>query len=225
VSSLQAELSAATARSEALSSQVEAAAARDGGLRVAVRRLDEEHDRAQARLDAQVRRVWIHRLPAPIAWSTGLGSPALRRIAERGASHAVSVDRDLVEAVSAQSSAAVELRAQAESFRLSLRGQAEQALASQEAARVLLARAEADLAERLAAAAAQDERDRLAVEQATLIAARSALDAASTAVTVALTPRRAGAAGTRRRTRLLWWRWWRRPGPATRPATPPQDRC
>jgi rare lipoprotein A len=100
----------------------------------------------------------------------------------------VSVDRDLVEAVSAQSSAAVELRAQAESFRLSLRGRAEQALASQEAARVLLARAEADLAERLAAAAAQDERDRLAVEQATLIAARSALDAASTAVTVALTP-------------------------------------
>jgi rare lipoprotein A (peptidoglycan hydrolase) len=188
VSSLQAELSAATARSEALSSQVEAAAARDGGLRVAVRRLDEEHDRAQARLDAQVRRVWIHRLPAPIAWSTGLGSPALRRIAERGASHAVSVDRDLVEAVSAQSSAAVELRAQAESFRLSLRGQAEQALALQEAARVLLARAEADLAERLAAAAAQDERDRLAVEQATLIAARSALDTASTAVTVALTP-------------------------------------
>jgi hypothetical protein len=122
LSSLQAELAAATARTEALSTQVEAAAARDGGLRVAVRRLDEEHARAQARLDAQVRRVWIHRLPDPIAWSTGLGSPALRRIAERGAWAAVSVDRDLVSAVSAQSSAAVELRAQAEAFQVSLRG-------------------------------------------------------------------------------------------------------
>jgi rare lipoprotein A len=188
VAGLRAELAVATGRAEALSSDLEAAAARDGGLRIAVRRLQEEHGRAQSRLDAQVRRVWISRLPDPVAWSAALGSPALRRIAERGAAAAVSVDRALVEAVSEQSSAAVDLRAEAEGFRLSLRGQAEQALAAQESARALLSRAEADLAARLAAAAAQDDRDRLAVEAAALVASRAALDAAAATVTMALTP-------------------------------------
>ena len=70
---------------------------------------------------------------------------------------------------------------------MALRGQAEQALAAQEAARRLLRRAEADLAERLAVAA-DEERERLAVEAAALLASRTALDAASASVTVALTP-------------------------------------
>jgi len=188
VTGLQAELAAATVRTQALSAQLEAAAARDGGLRVALERLADQHERAQARLDAQVRRVWIRRLPDPTAWSTRLASPALRRIAERGAAAAVRVDRELVEAVSEQSAAAASMKAKAEAFRVSLRGQAEQALAAQESARVLLAAAEADLAARLAVAAAQRERDRLAAEAAALVAARSSLDAASAAVTVALTP-------------------------------------
>jgi len=63
VDGLQAELVAATARTEQLTAGLEAAAARDGGLRVALERLAVDQARAQARLDAQVRRVWITRLP------------------------------------------------------------------------------------------------------------------------------------------------------------------
>ena len=187
VGSLQAELAAATGRSEALSLELEEAAARDGGLRVALEQLAVEQQRAQARLDAQVRRVWITRLPDPVAWTAGLGSPALRRIAHRGAAAAVSVDRELVEALSDRSATAASLRVQAAQFREGLRGRAEQALAAQEAARTLLARAEADLAARLAAAAAQQDRDRLAAEAAVLASTRAALDTASDTVTAAIT--------------------------------------
>jgi hypothetical protein len=85
VEGLQAELAAAAARTGALSAELEAAAARDGGLRVALERLAVDQARAQARLDAQVRRVWISRLPAAVAWSTGwaarrcAGSPSAGR--------------------------------------------------------------------------------------------------------------------------------------------------
>lgn len=98
------------------------------------------------------------------------------------------VDRDLVEAVSAQSETARQLRAQAEVFRAGLRGQAAEALAAQDQARTLLVRAEQLIAAQAAAATAQAERDRLAAEATRLTAARVSLDAASAVVTVALTP-------------------------------------
>jgi rare lipoprotein A (peptidoglycan hydrolase) len=188
VEGLQAELAAAAARTGALSAELEAAAARDGGLRVALERLAVDQARAQARLDAQVRRVWITRLPGPLAWSARLGSPALRRIAERGAAAAVRVDRRLLETVSERSTAAAALRAEAASVRRRLQGQAVEALAAQESARALLVRAEADLTAQLLVAAAQAERDRLAARAAALGAARATLDDASAAVTSALAP-------------------------------------
>lgn len=200
---LQAELASATAQTESLSLALEQAAAADGGLRVALERLAEQHDRAQARLDARVRRVWITRRPDPMSWVDGLGSPGLRRLTQRGAAAAVTVDRELVEAVSEQSEAATALRTQAEARREALRARAVDALAAQERARVLLARAESLVAAQVkaaaaqaasaaaaqvTAAAAQAERDRLAAVSLSLSAARATLDSASAAVTTALTP-------------------------------------
>ena len=188
LASLQASLADATARADALSVALEQAAAADGGLRVALERLAQAHDDAQARLDARVRQVWISRKPDPLSWVNGLGSPGLRRLAQRGAEAAVEVDRDLVEAVSQQSAAATALRRQAEQRRDALREQATAALQAQESARQLLARAEQLLAAQAAAAAEQAERDRLAAFAASLAASRATLDSASAAVTQALTP-------------------------------------
>lgn len=185
---LQASLARATVQADALSLALEQAAAADGGLRVAMERLAEQSDAAQARLDARVRQVWISRRPDPMSWVDGLGSPALRRLAHRGAEVAVEVDRDLVEAVSEQSATAKALRAQAEARRAALRGQAMAALEAQETARRLLAQAEQLLAAQAAAAAEQAERDRLAGVAASLAASRTTLDSASAAVTLALTP-------------------------------------
>lgn len=185
---LQAQLASATVQADALSRGLEAAAAQDGGLRVALERLAVEHDRAQARLDARVRQVWMARAPDPMAWSFDLAGPGLRRIAQRGMAQAVRVDRELVEAVSTQSTYARELRAQGEAFRSALRERAAGALAAQDRARELLASAEAVVAAELAAAQEQATRERLAAEAARLTAARSALDAASATATRALTP-------------------------------------
>lgn len=186
---LQSALAEATAQADALSEQLEQAAAQDGGLRVAQQLLAREHDRAQARLDARVRQVWITRRADPIAgWIDGLGSPALRRIAHRGAAAAVQVDRELVEAVSERSDRARQLRQQAEQHRASLRTRTGQALAAQDRARALLAQAEQLLAAEVAAATLPAEGDRLVAEAARLADARSTLDAASATVTTALTP-------------------------------------
>ena len=186
--SLQARLAAATAQADALSRDLEAAAAQDGGLRVALERLAVEHDRAQARLDARVRQVWMARVPDPMGWSFDLGGPGLRRIAQRGAAQAVRVDRGLVEAVSTRSATARDLQARGEAFRAGLRERAAGALAAQDRARELLASAEAVVAAQLAAAVEQATRERLAAESARLAAARSSLDATSAIATRALTP-------------------------------------
>ena len=185
---LQASLAAATASADALSADLETAAAQDGGLRVALERLEEQHDAARARLDARVRQVWIARHPDPMGWTDRLAAPALRRLGHRGAAAAVTVERDLVDAVSEQSEQARALRAQAAEFRAKLRARALEALAAQETARRLLAQAEAVLAAQAAAAAEQAELDRFAAEAARLASARTVLDEASAAVTVALTP-------------------------------------
>ncbi|CAN5329067.1 hypothetical protein BH24ACT10_BH24ACT10_16780 [soil metagenome] len=188
LAALQAQLAAATATAEALSRDLETAAAQDGGLRVALERLAVEHDRAQARLDARVRQVWIARAPDPMGWSFDLAGPGLRRIAQRGAAQAVRVDRELVTAVSTQSTAASELRAHGKQFRAGLRDRAAEALEAQDRARELLTSAEAEVVAQLDAAVEQAARERLAAESARLTAARSSLDAASATATRALTP-------------------------------------
>jgi rare lipoprotein A len=185
---LQARLDAATAATASLSLALEQAAAADGGLRVALERLAEEHDRAQAQLDARVRQVWISQRWDPMAWTKGLGSPALRRLTQRGAAQAVAVDRELVEAVSTRSATATALRKQAEARRAALRVQAAAALEAQEEARRLLASATAELARQAAEAASAAERARLDAVAASLAASRAALDTASATVTRALTP-------------------------------------
>ncbi|MCW2613820.1 MAG: hypothetical protein JWN08_814, partial [Frankiales bacterium] len=48
---LRAELDRATARATALSGELERAAAQDGGHRVALERLEQDHEAARARLD------------------------------------------------------------------------------------------------------------------------------------------------------------------------------
>ena len=186
---LQAGLAAATAQTAALSEALERAAAADGGLRVALERLEEQHAQARTRLDQRVRQVWIARRPDPLGGMTAaFASPVLRRVADRGSAAAVRVERDLVDAVADQSATAKALRARAQAFRAGLRAQAAAALAAQDRARALLARAEQVLAAEQAAATAAAERARLAQEAARLAAARTALDRASATVTTALTP-------------------------------------
>ena len=191
---LERALEAATAQALALSDALDQQAARDGGLRIALGRLEDQQQAAQARLDARVRRVWITRKPDPMAgWVEGLSAPSLRRIAARGAGAAARVDRDLIDAVADQSQAAHELRAQSAAFREQLRGQAEQALAAQERARRLLDQAEALLAERVEKAGRVEAQGRLD-------AARAGLERASATTTAALTPaqtRRSAAAQAR----------------------------
>ena len=182
LAALQAQLETATARADALGLALEQAAAADGGLRVALERLADAHDAAQAVLDARVRQVWISRTPDPMSWVDGLGSPALRRIAARGAEASVRFDRELIDAVSAQSDTAEALREQAEAHREKLRARALEALEAQDEARRLLARAERALAEQAAADAQK------AAAAAALAAIRATLDSASATVTRALTP-------------------------------------
>ena len=210
---LQAALTAATGRTVELGAALEHQAARDGGLRVALERLEQQHEAAQARLDARVRAVWISRRPDPLSgWVQGASAPALRHLASRGAAASVSVDRELIDAVADQSDAARQLRAQAAQFQEQLLGQADAALAAQDRARALLADAERLLAAQQAAAAqaagaraaaahvagaraaaaqaaaAIAEQTRLAAAQNQLTTVRSTLDSASATVTSALTP-------------------------------------
>ena len=188
-------LEAATARASELSAQLERSAARDGSYRVLLERLEEQQLLAQARLDARVRAVWTTRRPDPLGGlPSRLQAAGLRRIAHRGAAAAVRVDRELVDVVARSSVEAGALRQQAVRARARLGGQVAAALLAQESARQLLARAEQELAARVAAAelaaavATEADRQQLAAEAARLSTARTALDAASAAVTVALTP-------------------------------------
>ncbi len=185
---LQAQVAAATARTSSLSLALEQAAAADGGLRVALERLATAHDEAQARLDSRVRQVWISRRWDPMSWTAGLGNPGLRRIAQQGAASSVRVERELVEAVGAQSAAATSLRAEGARRRAALRVQAASALQAQESARRLLADAEEALAREAAAAASAAEQARVQAAAEALAASRASLDTASAVVTRALTP-------------------------------------
>jgi rare lipoprotein A (peptidoglycan hydrolase) len=175
---LTAQLARATARAEALSAQLDQAAARDGGLRVAYARLDDVRYEAQVALDTRAREVYMASAPVPVTNVTvDFAAPTLQMYARRGQRSALTVDQELVEAVTAQAAQIKALEKQAESFRLRLLGQAKAVLAEQDRARVLLAEA-------TALAQAQQAAEALKA----LEAQRAALDTVSAAVTVALTP-------------------------------------
>ncbi|MDX6199232.1 MAG: rare lipoprotein [Actinomycetota bacterium] len=178
---LQAELAAVTSTAERLAEALDAAAARDGGLRLAMDELAEEQDAAQARLDARARLVYMRSRPNPLgALAEELAAPGLRRIAHQGQTAALTVDRSLIDAVARQSAKVKALQVRAEAFRDRLRAQAAEVFAAQDKARELLA-----VAERLAA---QQRAAAELAELAELEAQRAALDEVSAAVTAVLTP-------------------------------------
>ena len=175
---LQAELASATAAAQALADALSQAAARDGGLRVAMDRLAEEHDAAQAALDSRARVVYMRSAPNPMgALAAELTAPGLRRLAHTAHAAALTVDKELIDAVSQQSAHVRKLQKRAEAFRDRLRQQAGAVFAAQDRARELLA-----VAMRLAA------EQQAAEELARLEAQRAALDDVSSSVTAALTP-------------------------------------
>ncbi len=179
---LQAELATVTARAQVLADELDAAAARDGGLRVAMDGLAEARDQAQLRLDARARLVYMRTAPDPLgAVSRGLGGPGLQHLAHRGSTAALTVDRDLVDAVSQESGRVQELLARSAAFHAALRTRAAAVLAAQDRARALLSVAETLAAEQRATAAL-----------VALDAQRQTLDAVSASVTAALTPAQTG---------------------------------
>jgi rare lipoprotein A len=176
---LQAELDRVTAHAQQLTDALDQAAARDGGLRVAMERLADDREQAQARLDARARLVYMRTAtPNPIGqWSEELASPGLRRITHQGQVAALTVDRSLIDAVTRQSAQVRALQRRSAVFREKLRRQAAAILDAQDQARALLA-----TAEQLAA------QQQAAEQLARLEAQRAALDAISSSVTAALTP-------------------------------------
>jgi rare lipoprotein A len=175
---LQAELDQVTARAQALADELERAAARDGGLRIAMDDLAEQQEQAQARLDARARLVYMRSRPNPFgALTEELAAPGLRRLAHQGQTAALTVDKSLIDAVARQSAQVRALQARASAFRERLRQQAAAVFAAQDRARELLAVA--------AELAAQQQ---AAEELARLEAQRAALDEVSATVTAVLTP-------------------------------------
>jgi rare lipoprotein A len=175
---LQAELATVTAQAQLLSDRLDQAAAQDGGLRVAMERLAETQDRAQSRLDARARLVYMRSAPNPLgALADELTAPGLRRLAHTAETAALTVDQSLVDAVAQQSVQVRALQARAAARQARLRLQAAAVLDAQDRARALLA-----TAEQLA------QQQQAAQELAQLEAQRQALDAISSTVTAALTP-------------------------------------
>jgi rare lipoprotein A len=186
LSRLQAALEGATEEATRLADALQQAAARDGGLRVQLDRLAEQQEAAQRHLDAQARAAYLattaHEDPLG-GLVVGLASPDLRglaraELARRGAAARVRAAEDLVHAAGAHSAAAEALHGHASAYREGLRGQAEAALAAQDAARRLL----------VEAAAARARAAEAATLETQLARARAALDTASAATTTALTP-------------------------------------
>lgn len=173
---LRHELAAATAEVARLSDAVFAAAARTAHLRRAMDELGDRHDDARAALDARIRSLYIRGRGDPVASLVArLRNPDLAYLSRSGGVRSVRSDAELVAGVRANSLAVASLRARADAVRRDLLARAAPAIAAQERARELLARAEA--------AAAAD-----VVARAELAASRSALDALSQSVTLAVAP-------------------------------------
>ena len=175
---LTAELAAVTAHAQQLTAMLDQAAARDGGLRVAYSRLEDAKWAAQTALDARARQVYIASTPSPVGnWQVDFAAPELQELARRGARAALSVDQQLVDAVTERAREMKALQRQADAFRAQLMVQAQAVLADQDRARVLLAQAQAVA-----------EAERALEIQRQLEAQRALLDDVSTQVTLALTP-------------------------------------
>ena len=176
---LTSQLAAATDRAVSLSLELDGAAARDGGLRVALQRAQSSGEDAQRQLDQRARAVYMSQQIDPLGtWQVDLAAPDLRALAQRGQQAALEVDRSLIVAVAGQQAALRGLQAQATAFRARLLTQSAGVLAQQDRARVLLARAVVEAAATRAAAAVRQQLD----------VRRAALDAVSATVTLALTP-------------------------------------
>src|SRR5689334_10557216 len=95
---LTAELAQVTAREQTLADELERASAQDGGLRVAMDRLAEQHDQAQARLDSRARLVYMRSRPNPFGELTDeLTAPGLRRLLHDGETASLTVDKSLID--------------------------------------------------------------------------------------------------------------------------------
>ena len=186
---LTAELAAVTAHAQALTITLDRAVARDGGLRVELARLQQARDDAQWQLDSRARQVYMAQQIDPLGdWTVSISQPDLRELARRGQQAGLTVDRSLVQAVSARARQLGGVQARAEVFRAQLLLQARQVLADQDRARVLLAQAQGLAAEQLALARAHADRQAALALAARLAAEQAALDQVSAQVTVALTP-------------------------------------
>ena len=186
---LTAELELVTADAARLADDLDAEAARDGGLRVALERLAQDREVAQARLDARAREVYmLGRDVDPLGGiATRLASPGLETLAQRGTAAAVRVEQDLVDAVTQESAQVKALRVRATAYRTRLLAKAQGVLAAQDRARALLATARVLAVQEQAAA-----------EQARLDAAQAQLDAVSASVTRTLTPAQTARSGRAR---------------------------
>lgn len=178
------ELALATEHAQALTTQLDLAAQRDGGLRVAYARVEDSREAAQLALDQRARQVYIAQPRNPLeAWSTDLHSPALRDLSHRVDTASLTVDKQLVADVTGQARQLAGLERQAEAFRLTLLAQAQGVLAEQDRARTLYAEAKAIA-----------DAEHAAAVQAFLEQQRQTLDTVSERVTVNLTPSQAGRA-------------------------------
>ncbi|MCW2545033.1 MAG: rare lipoprotein [Frankiales bacterium] len=175
---LTAELARVTAHAQQLSSLLDEAAQRDGGLRYAYAQLEDARYAAQSALDRRAREVYMASAPSPAGnWAADFAAPELQELARRGERAALTVDQSLVDEVTSRAKAMAAVQREADAFRAGLLVQARAVLADQDRARDLLAQAEA-----VAAAEHQAEALRLLESQ------RTVLDGISTQVTFALTP-------------------------------------
>jgi rare lipoprotein A len=164
----------------ALADALEQAQARDRALTEARAELAAAERTAQQRLDARVREVYMSAPPDLLTGWHALTDPGAAALGDRGRAAGSRVDRELVDAVSGRTAQVAALRAEADRLSADLRAQAAAALAAQDTARDLLARAR-EQAARLAAA-------EQAAALARAAAAQAALDAASATVTTVLSP-------------------------------------
>ena len=191
---LTAELAAVTAHAQTIADQLDAAAARDGGLRVALERLAAQQVGAQHRLDVRARQVYMGMRPDPLGdWQRGIAQPDLRELERRGQQAALTVDRSLVRAVTDQSTELADLRRRASALRARLLAQAAQVFADQDRAHALLATAmqltdaQATGAQAVGSGATGSQATGTQFT-ATLRTQLATLDAVSATVTSALTP-------------------------------------
>jgi rare lipoprotein A (peptidoglycan hydrolase) len=172
---LTAELTAVAERAQVLADRLSEAAQRDGGLRVAYGRVEQAKAEAQEALDVRARQVYMATIAPHSTWLTSVAAPDLQRLSHQGTQQAMTVDQDLVDAVTTRMTELKALQRQADAFRRRLLKQAQPLFEAQDRARALLAQA-MELAARDAEARRQ------------LAAQRAMLDRLSTEVTLVLTP-------------------------------------